>query len=73
VNYVYRRNEPPVAQPEHDGSDLQRSKPRKPFDPELCGTQKGYQQHRRHEQEQCLECKQAHSKYVWATYKNRAK
>lgn len=61
--YVYRQGEPAVQQPEHDESELQRGKPRKPFDLGLCGTQKGYQQHRRHGLEQCADCRRAHTEY----------
>ena len=71
--YVYRKGETLTPGLSAAGSDLQRAKPRKPFDPELCGTQKGYQQHTRHGIDRCQPCKTAHSDYEKARTRRHAR
>ena len=34
-----------------------------PFNPEKCGTNAGYHQHRRHKQDACTGCHEAHKAY----------
>lgn len=62
VTYVYRRDEPPVVQVARV-AETRPDRTREPFNPELCGTNKGYMQHRRHGLEQCPECRRAHTEY----------
>jgi hypothetical protein len=41
-------------------------KRRKAFDPTLCGTRSGYQQHLRHENTACMDCRRASAAYIRA-------
>lgn len=68
MSYVYRRAEeidrepvaPYVFREDIPHGTKKRPRP-KDFDPELCGTTKGYWQHRRYGQPQCPRCAEAYS------------
>lgn len=47
--------------PSHWAKPGPKPKPLAPFDPALCGSMKGYRQHRRHGTEQCQPCKDANT------------
>jgi hypothetical protein len=61
AGYVYRGIEP-LGKP---GAPVKRGpKPGpKPFNADLCGSTRGYRQHRIYKQETCPECKAAHRVY----------
>jgi hypothetical protein len=47
--------------PAHWAKPGPKPKPLAPFDPALCGSMKGYRQHRRNGMEQCQPCKDANT------------
>ena len=71
MQYVWRRTEDitrePVA-PYIFRADIPHETKRRPhskdFNPDLCGTTKGYWQHRRFDQKQCPGCAAAYSDYL---------
>lgn len=63
--YVYRKDEPPVVQTTRE-AETRPGRKLAPFDPSLCGQNKGYQQHYRHGQTPCDRCKRAHTDYELA-------
>ena len=70
--YVYRQGEPAVAQVV-PVAETRPDRGQSEFNAEFCGTEKGYQRHYRHGNKPCADCKQAHSKYSWAKYKEGGK
>lgn len=68
--YVYRQGEPAVNQVVR-AAETREDRTRQPFNPALCGTNKGYMQHRRHGQEQCADCRRAHTEYEKQRQKER--
>lgn len=69
--YAYRRTEDIAREPvapyvmrEDIPHETKRRPHSKEFKPELCGTTKGYWQHRRFDQKQCPGCAEAYSDYL---------
>lgn len=60
--YVYRKGEPAVVQVV-PVAETRPGRKLSPFDPELCGTNKGYFQYHRHGSEKCQPCRTAHTEY----------
>ena len=66
MSYVYRRTEDvqrtpyvPYVSRDKPASAPARKPDPKDFDPELCGTPRGYRQHHRYRQDACRDCKDA--------------
>jgi hypothetical protein len=70
MTYVYRRTEDIEREPTapyifREAERGPRKRPRrKDYNPDLCGTTKGYWQHRRYDEPQCPGCSAAYSDYL---------
>lgn len=62
MTYVYKGDEPLTPRKAHKPRT---GRPRTVvvFDPSKCGTRAGYAQHRRHDQDACLQCRVANNAY----------